>query len=59
MTLEEILKNPEYLCAAIHKHLARGEIESARFCMERLRLMPSADTTQDSPTPVNMRSVNV
>jgi len=39
MTLEDILKNPDYLCAAIHKHLARGEIESARFCMERLKTL--------------------
>ena len=39
MTLEEILQNPDYLCAAIHKHLARGEIESAMFYMERLKAL--------------------
>ena len=39
MTRDEILKNPEYLCAAIHKHLARGEIDSARFYMEGLKAL--------------------
>ena len=37
MTLEDILQNPDHLCAAIHKHLVRGEIEVASFYMERLR----------------------
>ena len=50
MTLDEILQNPDYLCAAIHKHLARGEIDSARFYMERLREL-RATTASCVPSP--------
>jgi hypothetical protein len=39
MTLEDILQSRDYLCAAICKHLARGEIESARFYMGRYKAL--------------------
>lgn len=50
MTLEDILQNPDYLRAAIHKHLTRREIEAARFYMERLREL-RATTASCAPSP--------
>ena len=36
MTLDEIMNNPEYLSACVMKCLWRGELDRARYYLERL-----------------------
>jgi hypothetical protein len=47
MTRDEILSNPEYLSACVMKHMWRGELDRARFYLERLILIGSCEPSRE------------
>ena len=43
MTPDEILNDPDYLSACVMKHMWRGELDRAKFYLERLILIGSCE----------------